>query len=112
MYFISSNISLQNGPTVAAWIQVSEGIAPVTAVLNTSTGLKYAGAIVAESGCWSMVKGGLTVDESGQAELYFEVPFRSLVSILLTIFLYIKLSKIFVLLFATLSYFSYLVLKY
>ena len=29
--------------------------------------------LLSESNCWSMLKGGLTVEESGPAELYFEV---------------------------------------
>ena len=53
---------------------MSEGSnVPVTAVVKTTTRLKFAGASFAESNCWSMLKGGLTVDESGPAELYFEV---------------------------------------
>ena len=58
---------------IAAWIQVSSGNTPVTAVFRTNSGPQYAGAVFAESGCWSMLKGGLTVDSSGPAELYFEV---------------------------------------
>ncbi|XVE49333.1 hypothetical protein DITRI_Ditri01bG0074400 [Diplodiscus trichospermus] len=58
--------------TFSAWIQISEGKAPVKAVFKTITGFKHAGAVVAESKCWSMLKGGLTVDASGHAELYFE----------------------------------------
>lgn len=57
-----------------AWIQVSSGSnVTVTAVFKTSTGFKHAGSTIAESNCWSMLKGGLTVDESGPAQLYFEV---------------------------------------
>lgn len=56
-----------------AWIQVSNGSVPVTAVFKTNSGFVYAGSIVAESNCWSMLKGGLTVNSSGPAELYFEV---------------------------------------
>ncbi|KAF8013932.1 hypothetical protein BT93_I1712 [Corymbia citriodora subsp. variegata] len=56
----------------AAWVQVSEGKIPVRAVFKTISGFKHAGAVIAESNCWSMMKGGLTVDESGPAELYFE----------------------------------------
>jgi len=52
---------------------VSEGNVPVTAVVKTRTGLKFAGAIFAETNCWSMLKGGLTAEETGPAELYFEV---------------------------------------
>ncbi|KAL5855320.1 hypothetical protein ACOSQ4_005122 [Xanthoceras sorbifolium] len=58
--------------TFSAWIQVSEGVAAVSAVFKTTSGFKHAGSIVAESKCWSMLKGGLTVDASGPADLYFE----------------------------------------
>ncbi|XP_022762138.1 uncharacterized protein LOC111308052 [Durio zibethinus] len=58
--------------TFSAWIQVNEGKAPVKAVFRTVTGFTQAGAIVAKSKCWSMLKGGLSVDASGPAELYFE----------------------------------------
>lgn len=57
----------------AAWIQVSEGNVPVTAVIKTTKRFQFAGAIFAESNCWSMLKGGITADTSGPAELYFEV---------------------------------------
>lgn len=52
---------------------MSEGNAPVTAVFKTSKGIILAGAIFAEPNCWSMLKGGLTADTSGAANLYFEV---------------------------------------
>lgn len=55
---------------------MSEGNYPVTAVVKTSKGFKLAGAIFAEPNCWSMLKGGLTMDTSGVAELYFEVLLR------------------------------------
>ncbi|XP_065871864.1 endo-1,4-beta-xylanase 5-like [Euphorbia lathyris] len=60
--------------TFSAWIQVSEGSnnVPVTATFKTKNGYKNAGAIVAQSNCWSMLKGGLTVDTSGLADLYFQ----------------------------------------
>ncbi|TXG64104.1 hypothetical protein EZV62_011098 [Acer yangbiense] len=58
--------------TFSAWIQVSKGVAAVSAVFETRNGFKHAGAIVAKANCWSMLKGGLTVDASGPAELYFE----------------------------------------
>ncbi|XP_042491362.1 endo-1,4-beta-xylanase 5-like [Macadamia integrifolia] len=58
--------------TFSAWVQVVEGNVPVTAVFSTKDRSIYAGAVVAESGCWSMLKGGLTVNSSGPAELYFE----------------------------------------
>ncbi|KAF3435561.1 hypothetical protein FNV43_RR22650 [Rhamnella rubrinervis] len=58
--------------TFSAWIQVSRGNAPVTAIFKTSTGFVHAGAIIAQSNCWSFLKGGLTVNSSGPAQLYFE----------------------------------------
>ncbi|OIW08847.1 hypothetical protein TanjilG_16428 [Lupinus angustifolius] len=67
---IIQNPELNNG--LQAWIQVSEGNVPVTAVVKTSKGFIHAGATVADSNCWSMLKGGLTADKSGPAELYFE----------------------------------------
>ncbi|KAK9286518.1 hypothetical protein L1049_014916 [Liquidambar formosana] len=70
----SQNFDLQNDKlyTFSAWIQVSDGNVPVTAVFKTTSGFKQAGAVIAESGCWSMLKGGLTVDVSGPSKLYFE----------------------------------------
>ncbi|KAM7253941.1 hypothetical protein ACFE04_031623 [Oxalis oulophora] len=58
--------------TFSAWLQVSYGEAPVTAVFKTASGFIPAGAIVAEANCWSMLKGGLTVNVSGPTQLYFE----------------------------------------
>ncbi|KAJ7967579.1 endo-1,4-beta-xylanase-like [Quillaja saponaria] len=71
---VSQKLYLQKNKlyTFSAWIQVSEGKVPVTAVFKTTNGYTYAGAVVAESNCWSMLKGGLTVYTSGPAELYFE----------------------------------------
>lgn len=57
----------------AAWLQVSNGNVPVTAVVKTNEGFKFCGVIFAESNCWSMLKGGFIADTSGEAELYFEV---------------------------------------
>ncbi|XP_010274469.1 PREDICTED: uncharacterized protein LOC104609779 [Nelumbo nucifera] len=71
---ISQKIYLRRGKlyTFSAWIQVSEGKVPIRAVFKTKTGYKHAGAVITESGCWSMLKGGLTANSSGPAELYFE----------------------------------------
>lgn len=58
----------------AAWIQASKGGVPVTAMFKTGSGTYIrAGSIVAESNCWSMLKGGFPANASGPAELYFEV---------------------------------------
>ncbi|GAV87342.1 Glyco_hydro_10 domain-containing protein/CBM_4_9 domain-containing protein, partial [Cephalotus follicularis] len=71
---VSQKVYLQKDKlyTFSAWIQISEGSDPVTAAFKTNTGVEFAGVTVAESGCWSMLKGGLTVNASGPAELYFE----------------------------------------
>ncbi|XP_019451515.1 PREDICTED: uncharacterized protein LOC109353634 isoform X3 [Lupinus angustifolius] len=71
---VSQKINLQMGThyTLSAWIQVTGKNVPVIATVKTSKGYNLAGAIFAESNCWSMLKGGLTADTSGPAELYFE----------------------------------------
>ncbi|XP_057422152.1 endo-1,4-beta-xylanase 5-like [Lotus japonicus] len=71
---VSQKIYLQKEKhyTLSAWIQVSEGNVPVTAMVKTTKGSKFAGATFAESKCWSMLKGGLTADTSEIVELYFE----------------------------------------
>lgn len=57
-----------------AWVQINKGNAVVGAVFKTtSDGFVHAGLVEAKSGCWSMLKGGLTVKTAGPAELYFEV---------------------------------------
>lgn len=63
-----------------AWIQVNgddddDGDVLVRAVFKTGNGLKYGGTALAKSNCWSMLKGGLTAEASGPADLYFEVCF-------------------------------------
>lgn len=55
-----------------AWLQTKEGLADVVAIFKTGGKFIHAGAIEAKAGCWSMLKGGLTVDDTGSAELYFE----------------------------------------
>ncbi|CAF2031831.1 unnamed protein product [Brassica oleracea] len=71
---VSQKIYLEKGLlyTFSAWLQVSKGKAPVIAVFKKNGEYKHAGSVIAESKCWSMLKGGLTIDESGPAELYFE----------------------------------------
>ncbi|XP_071727057.1 endo-1,4-beta-xylanase 5-like [Rutidosis leptorrhynchoides] len=58
--------------TFSAWVQVSHSNATVVATFKTPTGYYNAGLTIAKSGCWSMLKGGLTVNESGSAQLYFQ----------------------------------------
>ncbi|KAK3035724.1 hypothetical protein RJ639_033426 [Escallonia herrerae] len=57
---------------LAAWLQVSHGNAEVAAMFKTPAGVKNAGWVIAKHDCWSMLKGGLTVTDSGPAQLYFE----------------------------------------
>jgi hypothetical protein len=46
----------------------------VKAVVKAPNGERVvAGAVVARSGCWSMLKGGMTSYSSGHGEIYFEV---------------------------------------
>lgn len=42
-------------------------------MFKTSEGFKSAGSVIAQVGCWSMLKGGITVESSNPAELYFQV---------------------------------------
>ncbi|KAK6945984.1 Glycoside hydrolase family 10 domain [Dillenia turbinata] len=58
--------------TFSAWLQVNEENVSIAAVFKTPTGFKNAGSVIAECSCWSMLKGGLTANFSGPAELYFE----------------------------------------
>ncbi|XP_010228324.1 uncharacterized protein LOC100828321 [Brachypodium distachyon] len=60
--------------SLSAWLQVSSGTgAIVKATFKAPNGAFIAGgSIVAKSGCWSMLKGGMTSYTSGPAELFFE----------------------------------------
>ncbi|EER98066.1 hypothetical protein SORBI_3002G053800 [Sorghum bicolor] len=64
--------------SLSAWLQVSSSngttsSAHVRAIIKSPNGERViAGAIDAKSGCWSMLKGGMTSDSSGHAEIYFE----------------------------------------
>ncbi|CAL5377495.1 unnamed protein product [Camellia sinensis] len=70
----SQKFQLEKGMlhTFSAWLQVSQGNAKVAAMFKTPSGFEHAGWVVAESGCWSMLKGGLVVNASGPSHLYFE----------------------------------------
>ncbi|XP_020178859.1 endo-1,4-beta-xylanase 4-like [Aegilops tauschii subsp. strangulata] len=61
--------------SLSAWLQVSAGTAHVRAVVKTPNGENItAGGIDAQSGCWTMLKGGMTAHayHSGQGEVFFE----------------------------------------
>ncbi|XAR52930.1 Endo-1,4-beta-xylanase [Bertholletia excelsa] len=44
--------------TLSAWLQVSQGSAKIAAVFKTASCFEHAGWVAAQSGCWSMLKGG------------------------------------------------------
>ncbi|CAD6202529.1 unnamed protein product [Miscanthus lutarioriparius] len=71
---VSQKVYLQNDThyTLSAWLQVSNGSADIRAVVKTNGDFIHAGGVEARSGCWSILKGGLTAPASGSAELYFE----------------------------------------
>ncbi|XP_051146971.1 endo-1,4-beta-xylanase 5-like [Andrographis paniculata] len=59
--------------TFSAWLQLSEGRDIVQAFVNTSGPNRLiVGSVVARSGCWSMLKGGFTVDQNMKTQLYFK----------------------------------------
>ncbi|KAL4579984.1 hypothetical protein LXL04_016156 [Taraxacum kok-saghyz] len=59
--------------TFSAWVQISHGDeATVVATFRTPTSFYNAGLTKAKSGCWSMLKGGLTVNQSSSSQLYFQ----------------------------------------
>ncbi|KAK3150786.1 hypothetical protein QOZ80_3AG0237760 [Eleusine coracana subsp. coracana] len=71
---VSQKVYLQNDThyTLSAWLQVSDGSADVIAVVKTNGEFIHAGGVDARSGCWTILKGGLTAAAAGPAELYFE----------------------------------------
>ncbi|XP_073356379.1 endo-1,4-beta-xylanase 4-like [Aegilops tauschii subsp. strangulata] len=61
--------------SLSAWLRVSAGTAHVRAVVKAPNGENItAGAIDAQSGCWTMLKGGMTARayHYGQGEVFFE----------------------------------------
>ncbi|KAL0365173.1 UNVERIFIED_CONTAM: Endo-1,4-beta-xylanase 5-like [Sesamum angustifolium] len=58
--------------TFSAWLRLDEGKEIVSAYLRIPNGQnRIVGSVIAESGCWSMLKGGFSVDENGKARLFF-----------------------------------------
>ncbi|KAK8943350.1 hypothetical protein KSP40_PGU020105 [Platanthera guangdongensis] len=62
----------------SVWLQTSDGNADIIASFQVGGEVIHAGAIEAKSGCWSMLKGGLSVDVTGPAVLFFEHCVRDL----------------------------------
>jgi len=58
----------------AAWVQVSQGSETVSVAFRTGDGeFVRGGSVVAEQGCWSLLKGGIAANSSSTADVYFEV---------------------------------------
>lgn len=58
-----------------AWIQLSEGSEIIAVKFRIPGGNEYlhGGTVIAEQGCWSMLKGGIVANISGPVDLTFEV---------------------------------------
>ncbi|RCV46045.1 hypothetical protein SETIT_9G501000v2 [Setaria italica] len=58
---------------LSAWLKLSKGTGDITAVIVTPDGkFVTAGAIAAQSGCWTLLKGGATSYSEGKGDLFFE----------------------------------------
>ncbi|KAL3730246.1 hypothetical protein ACJRO7_027279 [Eucalyptus globulus] len=71
----SQKVLLEKGKfyMFSAWVQVSEGSETVSAVFGTGGGeFVPGGSVVAEHGCWSLLKGGIAANSSGPVDLLFE----------------------------------------
>ncbi|KAJ1295868.1 hypothetical protein BS78_01G255800 [Paspalum vaginatum] len=68
---IFQEIQMQNNThyTLSAWLQASNGTLDVKAPNGDYIAT---GAVVAKTGCWTMLKGGMTAHSLGTAELFFE----------------------------------------
>lgn len=66
--------------SITAWFQASQGEVPVQINVVTSTGNATANWIVAKSGCWTMLKGGFTVNVTEPVDLRFEVSLLNVIN--------------------------------
>uniref|UniRef100_M1AXY6 Endo-1,4-beta-xylanase C n=1 Tax=Solanum tuberosum TaxID=4113 RepID=M1AXY6_SOLTU len=75
-YSVSQSFHLKKGLYYAfsAWVQLSEGSDTVVAMIYNSAQktVIIVGSVIAKSGCWSMIKGGLTVDHNAPSVLHFQ----------------------------------------
>ena len=61
-----------------AWIQISEGSEVISVIFRSPSGeYLHGGTVIAEQGCWSMLKGGIVATFSGPVDLTFEVSYAS-----------------------------------
>ena len=59
---------------ISAWVQVSEGSETVAVVFRPAKGdAMRGGRVIAKSGCWSLLKGGMVANFSSPVEIFFEV---------------------------------------
>ncbi|XP_010673245.2 endo-1,4-beta-xylanase 5-like isoform X1 [Beta vulgaris subsp. vulgaris] len=71
----SQRVQLIKGKLYAfsAWIQISEGSEIIAVKFRSPTGkFLHGGTVIAEQGCWSMLKGGIVATFSGPVDLTFE----------------------------------------
>jgi hypothetical protein len=61
----------------SAWIQISEGRETVSVIFKTTDELVRGGKVIAEHGCWSLLKGGIVANFSTAVEILFEVNYFS-----------------------------------
>ncbi|KAJ1298329.1 hypothetical protein BS78_01G444400 [Paspalum vaginatum] len=58
---------------LSAWLKFSKGTGDITAIIVTPDGkFNTAGAIVAQSDCWTLLKGGATSFSEGKGDLFFQ----------------------------------------
>ncbi|KAL3730250.1 hypothetical protein ACJRO7_027283 [Eucalyptus globulus] len=72
---VSQKVRLEKGKFYAfsAWIQVNEGSETVSVVFGVGDGeFVPGGSIVAEQGCWSLLKGGVAANSSSTVDVLFE----------------------------------------
>ncbi|KAJ8763382.1 hypothetical protein K2173_002265 [Erythroxylum novogranatense] len=72
---VSKNVQFEQGQiySFSAWIQISEGIENVSVVFRIDgKDLIRAGKVIAKSGCWSLLKGGVTANSSSPVDILFE----------------------------------------
>ncbi|KAK9677319.1 hypothetical protein RND81_11G136200 [Saponaria officinalis] len=69
-----TSLEKDNLYSFSAWIQIAgtKKTIVVGAFIKTSEGFKNLGAVEAREGCWSMLKGGITISSSTRSEIYFQ----------------------------------------
>ncbi|KAI4295770.1 hypothetical protein L6164_035780 [Bauhinia variegata] len=72
----SQKVQLEKGIiySFSAWVQLSEGSEMVSVIFkdNSSTEGIHGGQVMAERGCWTLLKGGIVANISGPVDILFE----------------------------------------